>query len=149
LSSPLAINAVLVGPRHVYVEWAMRIDDVNEIDPFDARRGAVVGGRSAETGHELLVREAVELACGRRHLTVVHGDPHDVAASRQLSEFYGELRRLAAGCEWVRVRGNAEYVTVTVGGTVADERIALFEAAAAFANPGDWTIVATAVPPLS
>ena len=31
----------------------------------------------------------------------------------------------------------------------ADERIALFEAAAAFANPGDWTIVATAVPPLS
>jgi hypothetical protein len=57
--------------------------------------------------------------------------------------------RLAAGCEWVRVRGNAEYVTVTVGGTVADERIALFEAAAACADPGDWTIVATAVPPLS
>ncbi|MGE0138368.1 MAG: hypothetical protein AB7L17_22625, partial [Ilumatobacteraceae bacterium] len=96
-----------------------------------------------------LLREAIELAHGRRHLTIVHGDPHEVAASRQLSEFYEELRRLAAGCEWVRVRGNAEYVTVTVGGGGADERIALFEAAAAFANPGDWTIVASAVPPLS
>ncbi len=97
----------------------------------------------------LLLREALELAHGRRHLTIVHGDPVDVVASRRLSEFYEELRRLAAGCEWVRVRGNAEYVTVTVGGAVADEQIALFEAAAAFANPGDWTIVASAVPPLS
>ena len=32
---------------------------------------------------------------------------------------------------------------------VNNERIALFEAAAACADPGDWTIVATAVPPLS
>lgn len=149
LSSPLVIDAVLVGPRHVYVEWDMRIDDVNEIDPFDARRGAVFGGRSEGIGHELLVREAVELACGRRHLTIVHGDPQDVAASRRLSGFYEELRSLAAECEWVRARGNAEYVTVTVGGAGADEQIALFEAAAAFADPGDWTIVASAVPPLS
>jgi hypothetical protein len=149
LSSPLSVDAVLVGSRHVYVERAMRIDDVNEIDPFGARSRAVVRGRSAEVGHDLLIREAVELAHGRRHLTIVHGDPRNVAASRQLSAFYGELRRLAAGCGWVRVRGNDEYVTVTVGGAVADEQIALFEAAAAFANPGDWTIVASAVPPLS
>ncbi len=96
-----------------------------------------------------LIAEAIEVAHGRRHLTVVHGDPSEVAASRQLAEFYEELRRLAAGCEWVRVRGTAEYVTVTVGGAFAEEQIALFEAAAAFANPGDWTIVASAVPPLS
>lgn len=96
-----------------------------------------------------LIAEAIEVAHGRRHLTVVHGDPTEVAASRQLSEFYEELRRLAGGCEWVRVRGNAEYVAVTVGGALAEEQIALFEAAAAFANPGDWTIVASAVPPLS
>ncbi len=129
----------------------MRIDDQNEADPFGVDR-AVVRQRHAQgpgiRGH-LLLCEAIELAHGRRHLTIVHGDPPDVATSRQLSEFYEELRRLAAGCEWVRVRGNAEYVTVTVGGAGADERIALFEAAAAFANPGDWTIVASAVPPLS
>lgn len=54
-----------------------------------------------------LIAEAIEVAHGRRHLTVVHGDPTEVAASRQLSELYEELRRLAAGCEWVRVRGTA------------------------------------------
>lgn len=131
---------------------AMRIDDQSEADPFGARRGACRGPRlqgATAVSLDLLLREAIELAHGRRHLTIVHGDPHDVAASRQLSEFYGELRRLAAGCAWVRVRGDAEYVTVTVGGAGADEQIALFEAAAAFADPGHWTIVASAVPPLS
>ena len=131
----------------------MRIDHQDEADPFGASRGislARFGERAgAEIGRSVLLREAIELAHGRRHLTVVHGDPVDVVASRRLSEFYEEMRRIAAGCEWVRVRGNAEHVTVTVGGTVADERIALFEAAAAFADPGNWTIVATAVPPLS
>ncbi len=130
----------------------------NDFSRRDGQRSARVGpgvGSSASpeqlqrTRQGFLIAEAIELAHGRRHLTIVHGDPVDVVASRQLSEFYEELRRLAAGCEWVRVRGNAEHVTVTVGGAAADEQIALFEAAAAFANPGDWTIVASAVPPLS
>ena len=129
----------------------MRIDDQNEADPFGAGRAVFLQsyGASSEISSQLLLREAIELAHGRRHLTVVHGDPTEVAASRRLSEFYDQLRRLAARCEWVRVRGTAKYVTVTVGGAFADEQIALFEAAAEFANPGDWTIVATAVPPLS
>jgi hypothetical protein len=129
----------------------MRIDDKNEADPFGVHRAVFRQGHAQGPGirRHLLLCEAIELAHGRRHLTIVHGDPGEVAASRHLSVFYEELRSLAAGCEWVRVRGNAEYVTVTVGGAGGDERIALFEAAAAFANPGDWTIVASAVPPLS
>lgn len=127
----------------------MRIDNLDEDNPFGARCVAGGTGHCVETGCGALIGEAVELAHGRRHLTILHGDPSDVATSRHLSAFYEELRRLAAGCEWVRVRGNAEYVTVTVGGAVADEQIALIEAAAAFANPGDWTIVASALPPLS
>ncbi len=129
----------------------MRIDNVGTADPFGKRR---VGSRDRSVGQavaaderELVLREALELAHGRRHLTVVHGDPGDVVASRHLSAFYEELRRLAAGCDWVRVRGDAVYVTVTVGGGLADDRIALFEAAAACANPGGWLIVASAVPP--
>jgi len=131
----------------------MRIDDLDEVDPFGLSiqthpgPSGLVRRRGADD--VVLLREAIELAHGRRHLTIVHGDPVDVVVSRRLSEFYEELRRLAAGCEWVRVRGNAEHVTVTVGGAAADEQIALFEAAAAFANRGDWTIVASAVPPLS
>jgi hypothetical protein len=127
----------------------MRIDDLDEADPFGAHYAVGGAGHCVEQGCGKLIGEAVELAHGRRHLTILHGDPSDVATSRHLSAFYEELRRLAAGCEWVRVRGNAEYVTVTVGGTVADEQIALFEAAAAFTNPGHWTIVASAMPPLS
>lgn len=117
----------------------MRIDDLDEADPFGELRGTLSkpfarpGG--AVVSSELLVNEAIEPAQGRRHLTILHSDPGDVATSRLLSAFYEELRRLADGCEWVRVRGNAEYVTVTVGGAVADEQIALIEAAAAFA-PG-------------
>lgn len=131
----------------------MRIDDLDEVDPFGLSiqthpgPSGLIRRRGADDA--VLLREAIELAHGRRHLTIVHGDPHDIATSRHLSAFYEELRRLAASCEWVRVRGNAEYVTVTVGGPVADEQIALFEAAAAFANLGNWTIVASAVPPLS
>ena len=130
----------------------MRIDNLQEANPFAFNVLAVghpCDGNLAPPSDLLLLVEASELMHGRRHLTIAHGDPHDVAISRRLSEFYDELRRLAASCEWVRVRGNAEYVTVTVGGPVADEQIALFEAAAAFANPGNWTIVASAVPPLS
>ena len=131
----------------------MRMDDLDEVDPFglsnQTHPGPSGGLRRHGAAGAVLLSEAIELAHGRRHLTIVHGDPQDIAASRHLSEFYEQLRRLAAGCEWVRVRGNAEYVTVTVGGAGADERIALFEAAAAFADPGNWTIVATAVPPLS
>ena len=131
----------------------MRIDDQSEADPFGEQRAVFLQRRGPRTGSDISsdsrLREAIELAYGRRHLTIVHGDPGQVAASRQLSEFYEELRRLAAVCDWIRVRGNDEYVTVTVGGAFAEEQIALFEAAAAFANPGDWTIVASAVPPLS
>lgn len=142
--------AVLMGFTDELRE-EVRIDILDEADPFSLKAlvGQPCGADGSPTQNGLLLVEATELAHGRRHLTVVHGDPGEVAASRHLSGFYEELRRLAAGCEWVRVRGNAEYVTVTVGGALAEEQIALFEAAAAFANPGDWTIVASAVPPLS
>ena len=127
----------------------MRIDDLNEADPFGARCGAIGRGRCTVSGCDLLIREAVELAHGRRHLTILHGDPSDAATARHLSAFYEELRRLAACCGWVRVRGNAEYVTVTVGGPRPRPPDRCSKAASVFANPGDWTIVASALPPLS
>lgn len=103
--------------------------------------------RRLALSEQLLVAEAEELAHGWRHLTVVHGDPTDLAASRQLSAFYDTLPQLDA-CGPVRICGNIiGYVTITVGGSYADERIAALAAAARVADPGDWTIVAAAYPP--
>ena len=71
------------------------------------------------------------LAHGWRHLTVVHGDPTDLAASRQLSAFYDTLPQLKAGGR-ARICGNIiGYVTVTVDGPHADGRVAKLAASAA------------------
>lgn len=98
---------------------------------------------------ELLVCEATEAAWGRRHLTITHGDSIALAASQHLFDFYGTLRDLAAQCEWVRVRGDHRYVTITVAGADADRRLTDFAAAASAANPGGWTITESAVPVLN
>ena len=97
----------------------------------------------------MLVWEAEEVAHGYRHLTIVHGDPGELDAVRHLSAFYDTLRRLAGASRWVRVRGDVDYVTVTVGGADGEERIDQFAAAAEAASPGDWLVVASAFPPVS
>ena len=128
-----------------------RIDDPAIRNPFGWRLADIADPatdplRRLELCDELLVCEAEELAHGHRHLTILHGDPTDVAQSRHLSAFYDTLRRLADGCSWVRVRGDLDYVTVTVRAEGADEQIAPFTSAAESANPGAWLIVASAVP---
>ncbi|MGE0139374.1 MAG: hypothetical protein AB7R77_16280 [Ilumatobacteraceae bacterium] len=129
-----------------------RIDDPTIRNPFgwrlaDAADPSCSDARRRRLRAELLVLEAEELAHGCRHLTVVHGDPPDLAASRYLSAFYDTLSELAAECEWVRVRGDGAFVTVTVRGAHAEVQLARFTAAALGADPGDWTVVASAVPP--
>lgn len=131
-----------------------RIDDPTLPDPF----GPLIASRAdpdidplsrALLDAELLTCEANEAAWGRRHLTVTHGDPVDVATAELLLGFYATLRTLAARGEWVRVRGDAGYVTVTVAGNGADARLVDFLAAATAANPGGWTITESAVPALN
>lgn len=131
-----------------------RIDDPTIRNPFGWRLADLADPatdpiRRLALYDELLVCEAEEVAHGHRHVTVLHGDPTDLPASRHLSEFYDTLRNLAGHCLWVRVRGDADYVTVTVRGSDADERIAAFVGAAEAANPGSWDVVASAVPPLT
>lgn len=131
-----------------------RIDDPTIRNPFGWRLADLADRATDPTRRlalrdELLVCEAEEVAHGYRHVTVVHGDPIDLPASRHLSEFYDTVRHLAGGCSWVRVRGDADYVTVTVRGSDADERITAFIEAAESANPGTWAVVASAVPSLT
>ena len=70
----------------------MRMDDLDEVDPFglsnQTHPGPSGGLRRHGAAGAVLLSEAIELAHGRRHLTIVHGDPQDIAASRHLSEFY-------------------------------------------------------------
>lgn len=134
------LDALAVGDRFV-VRPGWRVADLADPATPPPRRDALL--------EELLVWEAEEAAHGYRHLTVVHGDPNELDTVRHLSAFYEMLRRLAGACKWVRVRGDVGYVTVTVRGTDAEERLAEFTAAATAANPGDWLVVASAFPPVS
>lgn len=131
-----------------------RIDDVDVYKPFGWRLAeladpATTPGRSEALLDELLVWEAEEAAHGCRHFTVVHGDADDVEAARHLSAFYDTIRDLAEERPWVRVRGDSDYVTVTVRGPDADDRIRELALAAVAADPGDWVVMPSAFPPVS
>lgn len=128
-----------------------RIDDPDIYNPFGWRLGDladpdVTPERRNTLRDELLICEAEEAAHGYRHLTVVHGDPDDLEASRLLSGFYDRIGALAAECEWSRVRGEAEFVTITLRGAGADAALRDLSRVAEAANPGGWMIVESAYP---
>jgi len=124
----------------VYNPFGPRIADLADPSTSPERREAL--------REELLLWEAEEVAHGFRHLTIVHGDPVELGACRHLAAFYDRLRIVADRCGWVRVRGEFEFVTVTVRGVDAERRLAEFAAAADGFDPGDWVVTATAFPPL-
>lgn len=123
-----------------------RIDDglAHNLYGWRLARSAEVPAVSPDV--DVVVVEAAEVAHGYRHLTIVHGDPRTVAESRALDRFYETLRALAAELGWVRVRGDAEFVTVTTRGETATDQLRVFEIAAALADPGSWSIAWSAVP---
>lgn len=130
-----------------------RIDDATIYNPFGWRLAdlddpSTTPQRRRELIEDLLLSEAEEIAHGHRHLTIVHGCPDDLTESCHLDTFYEALRSLAAEAGWVRVRGTVNYVTVTVRGVDADQRIDTFMTAAHAANPGAWVITLSAYPPL-
>lgn len=123
----------------IYNPYGWRLADLDDPTTNPERRRELIA--------DLLVWEAEELAHGFRHLTIVHGDLDDLDGSCHLSEFYETIRVLAEEPGWVRVRGSAEYVTITVGGVDADDRLEAFAAAARSADRGEWEITAAAYPP--
>lgn len=129
----------------------MRFDDPSIYNPFGWRLAELAasdrnGEQRGRLVEDMVVWEATEAAHGYRHVTIVHGDPDDPASSRRLSAFYDALRDMTRPLAWVRVRGTADYVTVTVGGPDADQSIAEVLAIASGADPGGWEITPTAFP---
>ena len=132
----------------------MRIDDPTSYNPFGWRLAEIADAttddaRRRELAESLMICEAEELVLGRRHVTIVHGDPDTLADNRHLTEFYDTVAGLASAAEWARVRGAVDYVTVTFGGSDAERMISLVAAAADRANPGWWTITESAYPEIT
>lgn len=129
-----------------------RIDHNTRYNPFGWRLAerddpTTTQQRRQVLDEELLLCEAHELAHGYRHLTIRHGDPIDLAASRHLSAFYDTLADFDAEHPGIRVRGTSHYVTVTIVGDHADNDLIELADAAHSVNSGDWLIVASAIPP--
>lgn len=129
----------------------MRTDDPIVYNPFGWRLAELADPltpphRRRVLVEELVVAEAEEAAVGRRHVTIAHGDPDTLATSLHLTAFYEGIAAVASTASWSRVRGTDRYVTVTVGGEDADAVAADLFALVERANPGHWSVTASACP---
>lgn len=90
----------------------------------------------------LLVEEAQEVAWGRRHLTVVHGDPIDEVEAELLDELFAVWEEAAGHADWARIGGIADqHLTLSASGAGRDEALRAAAEYALQANPGKWIIV--------
>lgn len=115
-------------------------------NPFGWRLAEIADPRTEDLRRQdliesLIVAEAEELALGRRHLTVFHGSPETLVESETLDAFYDEVFAVAEAAGWSRVRGTEEFVTVTLGGAGADERLLDVVELVHRANPGGWKVM--------
>ncbi len=125
-----------------YDPFTWRLEEIDAIDNGHAPDQ----GRRAELLDGLLIAEAEELAHGRRHLTIVHAQPHDIIEAEQLDELCDEIDLLVAPAEWQRIRSALDYLTVTIAAPHASRIIEQIADAAARTNPGHWHILTTAQP---
>lgn len=99
--------------RDTYDPFSWRLHELARPDLNPLRR--------AELLDDLLVAEAEEIVVGRRHLTIVHGEPSDLAEVEELNVFYDMVSVILDSAEWARLSGSDDYLTVTVGGRGRDE----------------------------
>lgn len=97
---------------------------------------------------ELVVTEALELAQGILHVSIVHGDPTTIREADQLDTFLGQIPEMLDGASWSRCRGDYEHIIVAAGGNDAAERIGHVVGLAELSNPGHWRITESARPDL-
>lgn len=102
--------------RSTYDPFGWRLEELADPDFNPFRRAELLDG--------LLVAEAEELAAGRRHLTIVHGEPADAAEAEELNDFYDEIEHVLVEAEWGRLAGGPDYLTVTIAGDCRDDLLA-------------------------
>jgi hypothetical protein len=123
--------------RSTYDPFGWRLQELADPDLNPPRR--------AELLEELLVAEAEELAAGRRHLTIVHREPTDIAEAEQLNDFYDTVEELVDEAEWSRLSGGPDYLTVTVAGAGRDDWLTRIGDVARRAN-ACWLIIEAPLP---
>ena len=92
------------------------------------------------------IAEAEELGDGRRHLTIVHGEPADLAEVEELNDFYDAVSEIVEDAEWSRLAGGATHLTVTVAGRGRDEVLTRVLDHAARESSDVWRLVDAPIP---
>lgn len=116
-----------------YDPFTWRLAELEVADDPEPRR---------QLEEQLLVAEAEELARGRRHLTIVHGEPDGSDDAADIDEFYDVIFEVVKVADWRRVRGSHSWVTVTVAGTHRDVALAVISQLSA----GRWALVDSPMP---
>jgi hypothetical protein len=118
---------------------------LNEIRAHDAGLRNWSPGQRDHYLDELLADEAQEIAWGRRHLSVVHGEVLDEVEAETLDDIVCALLDLIDGA-WHRFGGLADHhFTLTIVGPDADDVIGRAAEVITRCKPDHWRVIATAV----
>ncbi len=94
----------------------------------------------------LLADEAEEIAWGRRHLPIVHGELVDEVEAEVLDDIFDAWSDIANRADWSRVGGVPDHhLTLTLAASNTTELLAVAADLAARASPGHWHIIVTAI----
>lgn len=114
----IAMESVMHGPRDPFAFLLQELRDRDaSVEPW-------APGQRRQLLDDLLVIEALELAHGRRHLSVVFGEVTDLVEAEQIDELLTVLPDELAAGDGLRIGGSHQHVTVTVEGADADAWIA-------------------------
>jgi len=102
--------------------------------------------RRTELLQDLVTCEAEELARGRRHVTIVHGVPCDLATATLLDDVYDTVRAIAGLASWSRLAGGENYLTITVAGECRDSVLGRVVDLIRREHPTDWPIYESPIP---
>lgn len=95
----------------------------------------------------LLLEEAQEIAWGRHHLTLIHGEVVDDVEAELLDELFATWEEVADHAEWSRIGGVPDHhLTLTVAGRESPALIAAALAAATQLRLAGWIITDSPAP---
>ena len=117
-----------------YLLHEIRAYDAGLREDWDARQ-------RAHYLYVLLVEEAQEVAWGRRHLTVVHGEVTDDVEAELLDELFAAWENVSDHSDWARIGGVPDHhLTLSVAGQRREDLLTVAADCALRANPGHWRI---------